>query len=129
MKDMIVCTVMMERVEVWLYIIGAVAVALLGNYLAATWASRDEKFSLLFVAVLLVSPFVFITFGLVTSRLGVAIGSGTIDALLTVSTVLLGLALFGEWSKLSLYQYLGLLLVIAGIILMQISVRMGGLPQ
>ena len=113
----------MEKFEVWLYVIGAVAVALLGNYLAATWASRDDKFSLLFLAVLLVSPFVFITFGLVTARLGVAVGSGTIDALLTVSTVTLGLVVFQEWNKLSLYQYLGLVLVLTGVVFMQFSLK------
>ena len=113
----------MEKIEVWLYVIGAVAIALLGNYMAATWASKDDKFSLLFLGVLLVSPFVFISFGLVTSKLGVAVGSGTIDALLTVSTVILGLVVFQEWSKLSYSQFAGLMFVFLGIILLQFSLK------
>ena len=115
---------MMEKLEVWLYIICAVAIALLGNYLAATWASKENKFSLLLLAVVLVSPLVFITFGLVTSKVGVAVGSGTIDALLTVSTVIMGLVLFHEWDKLSsYYQYIGLAFVLIGIVLMQFSLK------
>ncbi len=113
----------MEKLEIWLYVIGAVAVALFANYLAATWASKDNKFSLLLLAVVIVSPFVFITFGLVTSRIGVAVGSGTIDALLTLGTVMMGLVLFQEWSKLSMYQYAGLAFVLVGIILLQISLK------
>jgi len=98
-----------------------VGIALLANYLAALWAGRDNKWSLLLIAVILISPFVFITFGLVTARIGVALGSGTIDSLLTVSSVLLGLVFFGEWSKLSLYQYLGLLLVLGGLVVIHMS--------
>lgn len=113
----------MEKLIVWTYTIGAVAIALFGNYLAATWAKQDEKFSLLFLAVILVSPFVFISFGLVTSRIGVAIGSGTIDALLTVTTVIMGLTLFHEWSKISSLQFLGLLFVMLGITLLQFSMK------
>lgn len=113
----------MDKIIIWLYTIGAVAIALFGNYLAATWAKQDEKFSLLFLAVILVSPFVFISFGLVTSRIGVAVGSGTIDALLTVTTVIMGLTLFHEWGRISSVQFLGLIFVIVGIALLQFSMK------
>jgi multidrug transporter EmrE-like cation transporter len=111
----------MSKMEVWLYILITVGVAVLANYFAATWGAQEHKWSLLLVAVILVSPIVFITFGLVTNRIGVAIASGTIDSLLTVSTVLLGLVVFGEWNKISSYQYVGLLLVIIGIVLLQFA--------
>ena len=111
----------MEKIEVWLYVIAALAIAVLGNYLGATWASKDDKLSLWLLALLFVSPFVFITFGLVTTKLGVAVGSGTLDALLTVSTIALGLLIFHEWNKISLYQYIGLGCVLVGIILLQFT--------
>ena len=114
---------MMEKLEVWMYILAALAIAVLGNYIGATWANKDDKLSLWLLALLVVSPFVFITFGLVTSRLGVAVGSGTLDALLTVSTIALGLLVFHEWDKLSHYQYIGLACVLIGIILLQFSVK------
>lgn len=112
---------MSEKVEILLYIFAAVAIAVLANYLAAAWAQKDDKWSLLLVAVVLISPFVFITFGLVTARMGVALGSGTIDSLLTISTVLLGLVVFGEWNRLSQYQYLGLLFVLTGLLVIHFS--------
>ena len=114
---------MTEKFETWLYVIAGVGIALFANYLAALWASKDNKFSLLLLAVLFVSPFVFISFGLVTAKIGVAIGSGTLDALLTISTIVLGLVVFHEWSKISYFQYGGLALVLAGIILLQFSLQ------
>jgi multidrug transporter EmrE-like cation transporter len=115
----------LDKVSPWLYVVGAVAIALCANLIAASWAKSDEKFSFLLLLLVIVSPFVFITFGLVTARVGVAIGSGTIDALLTVSTVAFGLLLFQEWDNLSFYQYLGLLCVLAGIVLLQFAPKGG----
>ena len=61
---------------------------------------------------------VFITFGLVTSRVGVAVSSAVVDTLLTVSTVAVGLLLFREWNRLSAIQYVGMLLALMGVLLM-----------
>lgn len=113
----------MDRLHLWLYVIAAVGVALLANTISAVWASKEERFSLWLLAVILVSPLVFITFGLVTSRLGIAISSATIDSLLTISTIFVGLAFFQEWNKLSFYQYVGITSVIVGIFLMQFAGR------
>jgi multidrug transporter EmrE-like cation transporter len=109
----------------WIYVAGALLIAVLANSVSAVWASKDEKFSLWLVAVVLISPLVFITFGLVASRLGVAIGSATIDSLLTLSTIAVGLIIFGEWSKISPYQYLGIALVVIGIFFMQFPFKVG----
>ena len=112
----------MSKIQTWPYIIVAVSVALLANSISAVWAGKENKFSSWwFLAVLLISPFVFLTFGYVTSKLGLALGSGTIDSLLTVSTIFVGLFIFGEAENLSLYQYAGVASTILGIILMQIK--------
>jgi multidrug transporter EmrE-like cation transporter len=112
----------MGKIYVWLYIGAAVLVALSANYLSAVWASQENKFSSLWLlAVVIISPLVFITFGLVVSRVGVTVGSATVDLLLTLGTIFLGLFIFHEWSSLSLYQYAGIALAIGGIILMQFS--------
>lgn len=103
----------------WGYIIGALLVALLGNSLGAVWASKPHWLNPWLLGPIIVGPFVFITFGLVASRVGLAIGSGTLDSLLTISTVLVGLVVFQEWGKLGPVQYAGLACVILGIILMQ----------
>ncbi len=104
-----------------IYIVIAVAVALSANSLSAIWAKQDSKLSIWLLAVVLISPFVFITYGLVTARIGVAVASGTVDALLTISTIMVGLILFKEWDKLSGFQYAGIALSLAGIVLMIFS--------
>ena len=108
----------MKNLPVWLYVIIAVAIAVLANSVSAVWAKGDDKFSVWFLALLVISPLVFISFGLTTSRLGVAVSSGTIDSLLTVSTIAVGLVLFQEWQKVSTLQYLGIAFAVIGIFLM-----------
>ncbi|MDB5204491.1 MAG: hypothetical protein JWP09_519 [Candidatus Taylorbacteria bacterium] len=112
----------MKNLNVWFLIAIAVAVAVAGNSVASIWANKEDKWtSPWFFLLLLVSPLVFITFGLVTPKLGLAGTSGVIDTLLTVSTIVIGLFFFGEWSTLTLYKGLGLLLCVSGIILMHVE--------
>jgi len=112
----------MSKLQIWMYVIGAVIVAVLANSISTIWASKDSKFtSIWFVLLLIISPFVFITFGLVTSKLGLSVSSATIDSLLTITTILVGLFIFHEWSNFSMYQLTGILLTISGIGLMQFS--------
>lgn len=110
----------MSKIQIWFYVAVAVLIALSANYISAIWAGKENKFSSPWLlVVVIISPFVFITFGLVVSKLGVTISSATIDLLLTMGTIFIGLFLFHEWSNLSLYQYLGIALSIGGIVLMQ----------
>lgn len=108
----------MEKVYTWLYIFGAVAIALLANTIATIWSEGENKFSLWLLLLILLSPFVFITFGIVTSKVGLVVSSGTIDSLLTISTVLLALFVFGQWQTTSSMQYVGIAFTITGIICM-----------
>ncbi|OHA95642.1 MAG: hypothetical protein A3C62_01635 [Candidatus Zambryskibacteria bacterium RIFCSPHIGHO2_02_FULL_39_16] len=111
----------MAFLRTWFFILSAVLVALSANSISAVWASKEEKFSTIwFLALLIVSPLVFITFGLVTSKLGLSMTSAIVDSLLTISTILVGLFIFGEWSNVSMYQLVGILLSISGIVLMQL---------
>ena len=109
------------KLQLWLYILGAVMLALAANSLSVIWASKDQKFTPWLLAVVIISPFVFLSFGLVASKIGLAMSSATVDALLTVSTILVGLFLFHERDSLSLYQFGGMVLAVLGIILMQFS--------
>lgn|SRR3989338_5676462 len=112
----------MSKLQIWGYIIGTVIVAIVANSISAIWASKENKFtSIWFLALLVISPLVFITFGFVTSKLGLSVSSATIDSLLTVGTILVGLFLFQEWNSVSWYQYLGIFLAISGIVLMQLN--------
>lgn len=111
----------MGKFITWFYIIVAVFVALAANSISTIWAAKENKFfSPWFFAVILISPIVFITFGLVTTRLGLAASSATVDVLLTLTTILVGLIFFHELGNMSYYQFLGIGLAVTGIILLQI---------
>lgn len=110
----------MDRLQIWFYIISTVAVAVTANSISAIWASKENKFTTIwFPLMIIISPIVFITFGLVTSKIGLSVSSATIDSLLTISTILVGLFLFHEWGNVSLYQYVGMFLAVSGVVLMQ----------
>jgi uncharacterized membrane protein len=111
----------MNKLQLWLSIIGAVLIALTANSVSAIWASKEHKLTLWLGAVVVIAPFVFVTFGLVASKLGLARGSATVDSLLTITTILAGLILFRESNTLSLYQYCGIVLALVGIVLMQLK--------
>jgi hypothetical protein len=109
----------MKSAYTWLYIAVAVATGVVANAVSAAWARGASRYSWQFFTMLLISPFVFISFGLVTARLGgLAIGSGVLDSLLTLGTIVVGLFLYQEWRAVSMVQYLGMALALAGVFLM-----------
>ena len=108
----------MEKIYTWLYIGMALAVAVGANTISTVWARSDDKFSLWLLALILISPIVFITFGLVTARTGLVVSAGTIDSLLTISTILVALFVFQEWSTVSSYQWMGIACTVTGIVLL-----------
>lgn len=108
----------MHNLPNWFYIVVSVLVALTANTLSAIWARNADKFSFWLVAVLAISPLVFLSFGYTTSKIGIAVSSGTIDSLLTITTIVMGLVAFNEWDKLSVYQYIGIVLALFGVFLM-----------
>jgi multidrug transporter EmrE-like cation transporter len=111
----------MDKVTVWFYILLTVGLALFANSVSAVWGEQKDKFkSWWLVPVIILSPLVFVTFGLTANKIGVAISSATIDVILAVSTVFIGLIFFREWKQLSVYQYLGVGMTVIGVIFTQI---------
>jgi multidrug transporter EmrE-like cation transporter len=108
----------MGSLHTWFYVALAVGVATLGNSVSSLWATGESKLSVWLWATLAISPFVFLSFGLVVSKVGVAVAAGTVDALLTLVTMMAGTVLFREWHRLSAVQYVGMVLALAGIVLM-----------
>lgn len=99
----------------WGLICANLVLAVSANALSTHWAISGMRVSPQLVLVALISPAVFVTFGIVASRMGLAAGSAIIDSLLTVGSVLVGLVIFGEWRALSLMKGAGLLMAITGI--------------
>ncbi|WP_322810016.1 hypothetical protein [Terricaulis sp.] len=106
-----------------IYVFLAVGVASLGNYLSAVWASDENTYGWSLAALILVSPVVFITFGLVVRRTGLAVAAGTVDTLLTATTIVIGLIIFREWAKITPLQYAGIGLAVSGMCLMLFAGR------
>lgn len=98
-----------------LFTILAVLVAVSANSISAVWAKQDNKFSIWLLVVILISPLVFITYGLVTTKIGLALASSIIDSLLIVGTILVGLFLFKESSQILGFQYFGIALTLLGV--------------
>jgi hypothetical protein len=108
----------MINLNTLLYIVAAVGLASAGNAVSAVWASGENKFSVWLLVLLIISPLVFISFGLVTAKVGLTVAAGTVDALLTATTIVIGLIVFREWSRVSSLQYVGIALSMIGICLM-----------
>lgn len=106
----------------WLCVIAAVFIAVLADYVSTIWASDVRNIKPLLIIIIL-GPLVFISFGLVTTKSGLAIASGIVNSLLVVSSISVGLFFLNEWTKLSLMQYVGLLFSVVGIILMTVFTK------
>lgn len=111
----------LEKVYTWLYIGLALAVAVGANTISTFWARSDDKFSIWLLALIIISPLVFITFGLVTARTGLVVSAGTIDSLLTISTILVALIVFQEWNTVTTYQWIGIGCTVTGIVLLHVE--------
>lgn len=111
----------MEIYVTWIYIIVTVLVALIGNTLSAIWIAQSDKFKSVWLYILILfSPFVFITFGLTSAKIGLAVGSAVADSMLVIGTILVGLFVFKEYRRLNLYQILGIFLSVIGLFLVKI---------
>ena len=111
----------MDKFYIWSLVIGNVALALSANVVSTLWASKEDKFSILLLVVVVISPIVFLTFGVVSAKIGLAIGAATIDSLLTISSIIVGLFLFDGWRDTTLTQYTGLFLAVSGVALMHLD--------
>lgn len=104
---------------VWaMAIMGAVAIAALADSVSTLWANGNNRFSIYLLLIFLLGPLVFISFGLVTTKVGLAITSGVVNSLLVLTSISIGLFVFGEWNKVSFLQYVGMAFAITGIIFM-----------
>lgn len=107
----------MKDLHPWVYVVIAVTIAVSANSISTVWAKGD-RFSIWLLALILIAPAVFISFGLVTEKIGLTVTSGVIDSLLIVTSMVVGLIFFQEWKSVTLPQYVGMALAVSGICLM-----------
>lgn len=70
-----------------------------------------------FVAVVLLSPCAFFSFGYVGSKFGLSVASSLTNSLIVLGPILVGLIARGEWKRVNTAQCLGMSCIIIGITL------------
>lgn len=81
------------------------------------WKKPSWPLGIAFVSL---SPFVFLAFGYVGSKFGLSVASSLTNSLIVIGPIVVGLIVFGEWQKMTIPLYIGLGLIVAGIIIIAI---------
>ncbi len=109
----------------WISTLAAVAFAIFGNLIGQRWASNVNEhgwYNAWLFALLVVSPLVFITFGVVTQQGGgLSTASGKIDGMLIIGTVLVGIIFQRDYQNMSGTQLIGLCMGIASVVMLHIK--------
>lgn len=108
----------MNQTVLWTSICLSVAIGAFTNSIATVWAKGGAQSNYWLAATCICAPFVFISYGIVSRHLGMSIAVGTIDSLLVVTSVMIGMTVFREWRQVTLAQILGIVLSLSGVALM-----------
>lgn len=97
----------------WIAVVGCAAVSTLADTLGTTyWESRRP---LHLIATIGLAPVVFVLFGYVGAKQGLATASGFTNSLIVAGPILVGLFLRREAQHMAIQQLLGLLFIFVGI--------------
>lgn len=99
---------------IWIYTLGAAALFILCDSLAAHWGKTQSWVSLAIVLVL--GPFAYILFGLLNESKSLAVSSGMVNIMLIIGTVLVSVFVFKE--SLTLREWIGLGFGVIALVLM-----------
>jgi drug/metabolite transporter (DMT)-like permease len=100
------------------YVLVAAGIAIATNYISSRWFSGELRLNSTFFLLMILSPLVFLTYGFVTTRFGLAVTAGIIDSLMVIGTVAIGVVFLRE--SLSIAQYIGVGFSILGVVLMTV---------
>jgi len=102
----------------WTFVIACAALSTLFDTLGTVWWEQRRMWML--VAVLGLSPLVFLAFGYVGSHFGLAKASSLTNTLVVIGPILFGVLFRGELRQLSVVQVAGMALALVGIILLTV---------
>jgi len=102
----------------WSVVIACAALSTLVDTLGTVWWEQKRMWVL--VAILGVSPLVFLAFGYVGSHFGLAKASSLTNTLVVIGPILVGILFRGELRQLSGVEVAGMALAFAGIILLTV---------
>jgi len=100
----------------WAAVIFCALLSTLTDTMGTLWWEKKDTSILLGTIVL--SPLVFLSFGYVGRHFGLAVASSLTNSLIVAGPILVGLILRQEIRRLSLFQMIGMTLLIAGITLL-----------
>ena len=102
----------------WSAVLACAALSTIADTLGTTWWEQKKLWMLL--AIVGLSPLVFLTFGYVGSQFGLAKASSLTNTLVVIGPILVGIFLRGELRQLSAVEVAGMALAVAGIILLTV---------
>jgi len=102
----------------WSVVIACAALSTLVDTLGTVWWEQKRMWVL--VAILGVSPLVFLAFGYAGSHFGLAKASSLTNTLVVIGPILVGILFRGELRQLSGVEVAGMALAFAGIILLTV---------
>jgi multidrug transporter EmrE-like cation transporter len=102
----------------WAAVLACAALSTLADTLGTSWWEQKRLWMLL--AILGLSPLVFLAFGYVGSHFGLAKASSLTNTLVVIGPILVGIIFRGELRQLSAVELAGIVLALAGIILLTV---------
>ena len=102
----------------WSAVLAYAALSTLADTLGTSWWEQKRLWMLL--AILGLSPLVFLAFGYVGSHFGLAKASSLTNTLVVIGPILVGIIFRGELRQLSAVELAGIVLALAGIALLTV---------
>jgi drug/metabolite transporter (DMT)-like permease len=102
----------------WAAVLACAALSTLADTLGTSWWEQKRLWMLL--AILGLSPLVFLAFGYVGSHFGLAKASSLTNTLVVIGPILVGIIFRGELRQLSAVELAGIVLALAGIALLTV---------
>jgi len=102
----------------WSAVLICAALSTLADTLGTVWWEQKKTWILL--AILGISPLVFLAFGYVGSHFGLAKASSLTNTLVVIGPILVGIFFRGELRQLSFVELVGMALAVTGIVLLTV---------
>jgi multidrug transporter EmrE-like cation transporter len=102
----------------WSAVLACAALSTITDTLGTVWWEQKNPWVLL--AILGLSPLVFLAFGYVGSHFGLAKASSLTNTLVVIGPILVGILFRGELRQLSPVEILGMALAVGGIVLLTV---------
>jgi multidrug transporter EmrE-like cation transporter len=102
----------------WSAVLACAALSTVTDTLGTTWWEQKKVWMLL--AIVGLSPLVFLAFGYVGSHFGLAKASSLTNTLVVIGPILVGIIFRGELRQLSAVEIAGIAMAVVGIVLLTV---------